>query len=342
MRTTLKTIAKQAGVSTSLVSMHLNNHPLSARIASATKEKIDAVVKELNYRPSSTARALKSGRSQTLGLVIGMIAETYSSFYAQKLLEEALKHDYQLIISTSLYNQKAEQKCLENLINRQTDGIIYNLHLNPDTHLKNILASYPILQSFRGTSEYNIYNISHTSAFREAFKLLQQKGFKKTAMFSSGWHKHEFIIELEMVANEYDILLDSIESPSSFSDFEAMLKREKYDCIFSASSTIPIQYINLYKSGRLNTIPNFIYSYTLPCNYIKHESVLGVIVNPFKTLVEKRITRLIEMIEEAGSPIKHLTENAVFMNPDTIADYYQEQTEDPYYDIIINQNIRPW
>lgn len=342
MRTTLKTIAKRAGVSTSLVSMHLNNHPLSARIASATKEKIDAVVKELNYRPSSTARALKSGRSQTLGLVIGMIAETYSSFYAQKLLEEALKHDYQLIISTSLYDQKAELKCLENLINRQTDGIIYNLHLTPDAHVKNILASYPILQSFRGSPEYNIYNICYVSAFREAFKLLQHKGFRKVAMISSGWYRSEFNMELEMVAKEYDILLEYIESPSSFSDFEALLNREKYDCIFSASSTVPIQYINLYKSGRLSTIPNFMYSYTLPCNYIKHESVLGVIVNPFKELVEKRITRLIEMVEEADSPVKHLKEDAVFMNSDAIANYYQEQTDDPYYDIIVNQNVRPW
>ena len=77
MRVTLKTIAEKAGVSVSLVSMHLNHHPLSERIADETRKRIDAAVKELNYRPSITARTLRNGKSRTIGLVIGQIAGIY-------------------------------------------------------------------------------------------------------------------------------------------------------------------------------------------------------------------------------------------------------------------------
>ena len=64
MRATIKDIAKRVGVSNSLVSLYLNNRPLAARIAESTKRKIDEAVKELNYKPSATAVALKKGKSR--------------------------------------------------------------------------------------------------------------------------------------------------------------------------------------------------------------------------------------------------------------------------------------
>ena len=47
MRATIKDIAERVGVSKSLVSMYLNNHPLSARIAEKTKKRIREAVQEM-------------------------------------------------------------------------------------------------------------------------------------------------------------------------------------------------------------------------------------------------------------------------------------------------------
>ena len=63
MRATLKDIAERVGVTKALVSLYLNNHPLSVKIAKSTKEKIDRAVKELNYHPSTTWRLLWISRS---------------------------------------------------------------------------------------------------------------------------------------------------------------------------------------------------------------------------------------------------------------------------------------
>ena len=71
MRATLSDIAKQVGVSKSLVSMYLNNHRLSRKIAAETKRKIDQAVRELDYRPSFTARALSNGKTRTIGMICG-------------------------------------------------------------------------------------------------------------------------------------------------------------------------------------------------------------------------------------------------------------------------------
>ena len=55
MKATLKDIAARVGVTSQLVSFYLN-HPETTRVARETREKIDAAVKELNYRPNSVAR----------------------------------------------------------------------------------------------------------------------------------------------------------------------------------------------------------------------------------------------------------------------------------------------
>ena len=179
MRATIKDIAERVGVSKSLVSMYLNNHPLSARIAEKTKEKIDEAVREMNYQPSVTARTLKNGKSRTIGLVIAEISGIYSSFYAQSLLNEALKYNYQLLISLTRFNQEEEQKCLANLINRQTDGSIYTPCLIPDERTRKLLAGYPILLSNIVLPEYNSYTLEYIPSFQQVFSDLKKAGYRR-------------------------------------------------------------------------------------------------------------------------------------------------------------------
>ncbi|NUR97594.1 MAG: LacI family DNA-binding transcriptional regulator [Kribbellaceae bacterium] len=67
-RPTVKDVAAQAGVAPMTVS-YTFNHP--ARVAEATRTRVLAAAAQLGYRPDSTARALRSGRTQQLGVVVG-------------------------------------------------------------------------------------------------------------------------------------------------------------------------------------------------------------------------------------------------------------------------------
>ena len=60
-------IARRAGVSRSTVSYVLSG---KRTVSEATRQRIQAVIDELDYRPNASARALKEGRTRTLGLVI--------------------------------------------------------------------------------------------------------------------------------------------------------------------------------------------------------------------------------------------------------------------------------
>src|SRR5579871_2835817 len=60
-------IARRSGVSRSTVSYALSG---KRPVSEATRQRIQSVIDELNYRPNAAARALKEGRTRTLGLVI--------------------------------------------------------------------------------------------------------------------------------------------------------------------------------------------------------------------------------------------------------------------------------
>jgi DNA-binding LacI/PurR family transcriptional regulator len=62
----IRDVAARAGVGVGTVSRVLNDAP---DVADATRERVRAVMKELGYRPSSTARNLSLGRTQTLGVI---------------------------------------------------------------------------------------------------------------------------------------------------------------------------------------------------------------------------------------------------------------------------------
>ncbi|PKN99675.1 MAG: LacI family transcriptional regulator [Chloroflexi bacterium HGW-Chloroflexi-4] len=67
-RTTSSDVAKLAGVSRTTVSFVLNNIP-DSNIPEATRQKVFAAAKQLNYHPNASGRKLASGKSKTIGLV---------------------------------------------------------------------------------------------------------------------------------------------------------------------------------------------------------------------------------------------------------------------------------
>jgi DNA-binding LacI/PurR family transcriptional regulator len=65
MRVTLKTVADHVGLTPGTISAVLNDTAGAARIPQATKARIVAAARELNYQPNPLARALRSGHAVT-------------------------------------------------------------------------------------------------------------------------------------------------------------------------------------------------------------------------------------------------------------------------------------
>ena len=70
----IKDVAKLANVSPSTVSLVLNN---KGYVSEATRAKVQAAVKELNYVPSEVARNLSLNRTNIIGVIIPDIAHPF-------------------------------------------------------------------------------------------------------------------------------------------------------------------------------------------------------------------------------------------------------------------------
>src|SRR5690606_1650671 len=68
-------VARRAGTSPAVVSYVLNNGPRP--VAAATRARVEAAVAELGYRPNLVAKALRSARSNTIGLVVPDSTESF-------------------------------------------------------------------------------------------------------------------------------------------------------------------------------------------------------------------------------------------------------------------------
>jgi LacI family transcriptional regulator len=81
----LRQIAEKVGVSKTVVSVYLND-PTTSRVSSATKARIDTVVRELRYRPNAIARSLSARRSRIVGILIPFNAPLWRSLFISEML----------------------------------------------------------------------------------------------------------------------------------------------------------------------------------------------------------------------------------------------------------------
>jgi len=125
-RLNLKTIAKQAGVSTATVSNVINgNHH---KVSRTTIEKVQRIIQELGYEPNATARSLASKRSRIIGVVVANIDQQdhfFSNPHYAHLLALLEKHIRAQGYYMMLRCVTASQDSLQLLRSWNVDGVIY-------------------------------------------------------------------------------------------------------------------------------------------------------------------------------------------------------------------------
>ena len=117
-------IAKKTGLSITTVSRVLNGKSEQYRIGKKSQEKIKAAAKELNYVPNQFAANLKSGRSNTVALIVPSLNNPFFAGIASKINSEIRKYGYITIIGDSDENQEIEKMELLQLMSRNIEGLI--------------------------------------------------------------------------------------------------------------------------------------------------------------------------------------------------------------------------
>lgn len=123
-RLTIDDIAKLAGVSRTTASMVLNGRAEEFRISAKTKQRVLDIAEEHHFLPSHSARTLRSGCSNTLGLVVPELTNFAHASLAQAMEPLCHKAGYQLLVVSSDEDPELEKKGIEHLVARQVDGLM--------------------------------------------------------------------------------------------------------------------------------------------------------------------------------------------------------------------------
>lgn len=180
----IRSVASRAGVSIATVSRTINhvqtvNAVLAARVWKAADE--------LNYTPNSQARALVSGKSKLLGLIISEITNPFFPELIQEFEKVAVKQGYEILIGSTNYEPKTMEICARRMFERQVDGVAI-MTFGIEQFLLDRFASDDVpvifidIPSKRPRS--NILSVDYRAGIWEGVQHLAELGHRKLAFIS--------------------------------------------------------------------------------------------------------------------------------------------------------------
>ncbi len=136
---TMKDVARRAGVSTSTVSHVINNNRF---VSEGVREKVERVIRELNYAPSALARSLKINQTHTIGMLLTASSNPFYAEVVRGVEDSCYERGYSLILCNTAGDEQRMNRSLETLLQKRVDGLLI---MCTESHLPSadILNRYP-------------------------------------------------------------------------------------------------------------------------------------------------------------------------------------------------------
>lgn len=116
----IRGVAAQARVSIATVSRTMNHAPSVDPLLAA---RVWKAVTDLNYLPNTQARALVSGKSKLLGLIVSEITNPFFPELIQEFEQVAVERGYEILIGSTNYERSKMEICARRMLERKVDGV---------------------------------------------------------------------------------------------------------------------------------------------------------------------------------------------------------------------------
>jgi LacI family transcriptional regulator len=266
--TSMKDVAKLAGVSTATISNVIND---TCKVNEKTKDKVNKAIKELNYRVNPTARKLRTGHSQIIGFVVSNLAHYFYQEIGEKIEEVLNKNGYELFYINSHENPEKEKQQLDLCKLEDFAGIIV-VPVNEDwSTMKHVFDSGPIV--FIDRKPINIRRdvvlITNTQSCFNLTNELISKGAKKIAFistqldntmklrldgFKDAMMQHGLPIDEECIlfSNHKPKIYGELETDNKWEEIlDYVINEKKVDCIISGNAIFAFGAISYFRKNNI-------------------------------------------------------------------------------------------
>ncbi|HEX9762440.1 MAG TPA: LacI family DNA-binding transcriptional regulator [Acidimicrobiia bacterium] len=136
---TLRDVAREAGVHVSTVSRVLNDLAAAGRITQDTEERIREVARRLGYRRNIIARALRTGRTLVVGMVVPDVANLYQAGITRGAGDVLYADGYSLILASTDDDPAHAESQVSAMLGVQVEGLMYGVAREDDALLAGII-----------------------------------------------------------------------------------------------------------------------------------------------------------------------------------------------------------
>lgn len=177
---TLKDIAKIAAVSEATASRSLNDN---AMISLKTRQRIQAIAKELGYSKNAVALGLSTGSSRVIGLIVSQITNPFYAELAHGIGNTARRQGFGLILCNTDSDPEIEAYYAQFLWSQRVSGIILASSIPHEPIVEQIQQKLPmvLLSRMMNQPEYNYVACDDVAGSRVVIDHFVKHGHRRIA-----------------------------------------------------------------------------------------------------------------------------------------------------------------
>lgn len=187
--TTIKDIAKAAGVSIATVSRVINQ---SENVKPELAERVMSAVKKLNYSPNAVARSLKNSKTAVVAYLVSNISDPFFITIGRGIEAYIQNYGYNLMVCSIGHSKERERDYLRILQGKKVDGMIINTTGYNDDLISGLSRKIPVVLSNRRINDGNfIGDFVDQENVGDAYALTNQllmNGHKRIALVNGPEH----------------------------------------------------------------------------------------------------------------------------------------------------------
>lgn len=180
----IKDVAKEAGVSTATVSHVINN---TRYVSDEVRARVMRAVEQCRYYPNAHARSLASGKSRIIGLVISDIANPFFPELVKSIETAAFERGYDVVLSNTNYDTERTSHYVQRFIERKVGGVAV-MTSEMDRELVDELARREVPAVFLDVGETGLHmnnlRVDYGEGIEQAILHLVALGHRRIAYIS--------------------------------------------------------------------------------------------------------------------------------------------------------------
>lgn len=256
----IKEVAKRAGVGIATVSRVINN---SGYVGKKTREKVEAVIKELNYKPNEIARSMLKQKNNIVAFILPTSSHPFFGALLNHLEDELYKNGYKMLLCNSNRQIEKEIAYLDMLNNNRVDAIVFLTNNDIEQYLD---KSLPIISFDRHFENVPLVSSENYKGGRLAAEVLISKGCKNLMFVGDDAQVEGTVINTEVIkrregfndyCNEHGFQVKNVVYPlrdySQLPEYieKVILEAGPIDGIFTISDAIGIEVIKVLERNNI-------------------------------------------------------------------------------------------